>query len=316
MDWASAVGSMPILFGVDLREGRVVLDDGVAAGLGDGGVVDLGVAVAAVADEVDDDVGVEGVAVVGGEVGDADDGVDVFGVDVEDGDGEALGHVGGEAGGVRLFGEGGEAEEIVDDDVDGAADVPAGEGGEDEGLGEDALAGEGGVAVHDEGEDLVAAGFAEAGLLGAGAADGDRVDGFEVAWVRDEVEGDLAAFGGAVGAGGSHVVFDVASAEGGAWVDVFELGEDLFGGAADGVGHDVEAAAVAHGEDGLGDAVGGALGEDGVEEGDEGGEAFEGEALGAEVAGLDDLLEEVGAEELGEDVGFWSGLGGVCSRRS
>ena len=47
------------LLGVELVERRVVLDGGVAAGLGDGGVVDFGVAVAAVADEVDDDVGVE-----------------------------------------------------------------------------------------------------------------------------------------------------------------------------------------------------------------------------------------------------------------
>ena len=60
-------------------------------------------------------------------VGDAHDGVGIFGVDVEDGNRQALGDVGGEAGGVRLLGIGGEAEEIVDDDVDGAADVVAGE---------------------------------------------------------------------------------------------------------------------------------------------------------------------------------------------
>ena len=86
-------------------------------------------AVAAVADEVDDDVGVEALAVLGGDGGDAHGGVGVFGVDVEDGDGQALGEVGGEAGGVGLFGVGGEAEEIVGDDVDGAADVVAGERG-------------------------------------------------------------------------------------------------------------------------------------------------------------------------------------------
>jgi hypothetical protein len=39
----------------------------VAQRLGDGGVVDFAVAVAAIADEVDDDVGVELVAVFGGE---------------------------------------------------------------------------------------------------------------------------------------------------------------------------------------------------------------------------------------------------------
>ena len=142
------------LLRVELVERRMVLDGGVAAGLGDGGVVDFAVAVAAVADEVDDDVGVEAVAVFGGDGGDADDGVGVLGVDVEDGDGQALGEVGGEAGGVGLLGVGGEAEEVVDDDLDGAADVEAVEGGEDEALGPDALAGEGGVAVDDDGENL------------------------------------------------------------------------------------------------------------------------------------------------------------------
>ena len=75
------------LFGVELEERRVILDLGVAEGLGDGGVVDFGVAVAAVADEVNDDVGLEGLAVFGCEGRDADDGSRVFGVDVEDGDG-------------------------------------------------------------------------------------------------------------------------------------------------------------------------------------------------------------------------------------
>ena len=40
-----------------------------------------------------------------------------------------------------------------------------------------------------------------------------------------------------------------------------------------------------------------AVANDLIEERDEDGEAFEGEALGAEIALLDDLLEEVGADE-------------------
>ena len=248
----------------------MVLDFGVAKGLGDGGVVDFGVAVAAVADEVDDDVGLEGLAVFGGDGSDADDGLGVFGVDVEDGDGEALGEVGGEAGGVGFAGEGGEAEEVVDDDLDGSTDVVAVQGGEVEALGPYALAGEGGVAVDDHGEDLaagveevlLAAVLGEALLVGAGAAHDDGVGGFEVAGVGGEVEVDGLAGGGDEVAGGADVVFDVAAAEGAAGVDVFELGEDVAGGAADGVDHDVEAAAVAHGEDGAVDAELGCGGEE------------------------------------------------------
>ncbi len=48
-------------------ERRVLLDGGVAARLGDGRVVGFVVAVATVADEVDDDVGVEALAVLGGD---------------------------------------------------------------------------------------------------------------------------------------------------------------------------------------------------------------------------------------------------------
>ncbi len=66
----------------------------------------------------------------------------------------------GEARGVGFAWKGGEAKQVVDDDLDGAADVVAVQGGEVERLGGDALAGEGGVAVDDHGHDL-AAGFEE-----------------------------------------------------------------------------------------------------------------------------------------------------------
>ena len=99
-----------------------------------------------------------------------------------------------------------------------------------------------------------AAVFGEALLIGAGAAHDDGVYGFEMAGVGGEMEMDGFAGGGEEVAGGSGVVFDVAAAEGAAGVYVFELGEDVAGGAVDGVDHDVEAAAVAHGEDGAVDA--------------------------------------------------------------
>ena len=72
----------------------MIFDLRVAQRLGDGGVVDFAVPVAAITDEVDDNVGVELVAVLGGEGGDAHECRGVFGVDVKDGDGEALGQIG------------------------------------------------------------------------------------------------------------------------------------------------------------------------------------------------------------------------------
>ena len=98
-------------------------------------------------------------------------------------------------------------------------------------------------------------------------------------------------------AGRAHVVLDVAATEDATRIDVLEAGEDFGGRAADDVGHDVETAAMAHGEDGGIDAESGTGCEHGVQKWDECGEAFQGKALCAEVAGLDGLLEDVGADE-------------------
>ena len=206
-------------------------------------------------------------------------------------------------------GHGGEAEQIVDDDVDGAADVVAAERGQVEGLGEDALAGEGGVAVDDDGQRpaacrvAVACGLGvDAGLLGAGAAHGDGVDGFKVAGVRDQVERDRSCRSGEMyspvapmwyftspppmvlrGSTSSNLVKISAALR--PMVLVMTLRRPRWLMAMTDVvtplrGGDLEGA---------------------IEVGDEDGEAFEREALGAEVARLDDLLEDVGLDEAGED---------------
>ena len=151
--------------------------------------------------------------------------------------------------GVGLVGLGGETDEVVDDDVNAAADREALDFSKIESLGPDALTGESGVSVDGDREDAVDAVGAPAGLLGAGAAHGDGIDGLEMAGVRDEVQGDPLVVAGVKDAGGSDVVFHVAAAENAARVDVFELGEDVGGRLAEGVDHDAETSAVAHGHD-------------------------------------------------------------------
>ncbi len=161
--------------------------------------------------------------------GDADGGVGIFAVDVEDGDGQTLGDVGGEARGVGLFGVRGEAEEVVGDDVHGAADVVAGERGEVEGLGGDALAGEGCVAVQDDGEDLLLAFLADADLVGAGAAHDDGIDGLEVAGVGGEMQFDGLAAGRVYSPVAPMWYFTSPPPRVLRGIDVFKLGEDLGG---------------------------------------------------------------------------------------
>ena len=170
---AGGVGCSDVV-GVDFPQRRMLFNLLVEQRLGDGGIVDFAVTVAAVADQVDDHVGAELVAVFGGEAGYADYGVHIFAVDVEDGDRLAARDAGGEAGGVFFEIAGGESEQIVDDYVNGAADGVAGKVGVVHGLGEDALSGESGVAVDEQRKIFFASAFAGAVLLSARAADGYR----------------------------------------------------------------------------------------------------------------------------------------------
>ncbi len=89
----------------------------------------------------------------------------------------------------------GETDEIVDDDVDRAADGVRLQVREVERFRQDALAGKCGVAVHDDRPDFVKR-FARAvddrtvhavaRLLGARAAHGHGIDRFQVAGIRDQ----------------------------------------------------------------------------------------------------------------------------------
>ena len=95
-------------------------------------------------------------------------------------------------------------------------------------------------------------------------------------------------------AGSADVVFHVAAAQDAARVGIFELGKDVGGRLTEGVRHHVQASAMAHPHDGLLRAKVGGVVQNLVQKGNQDGDAFEREALGAEIARLDHLLEEVG----------------------
>ena len=113
------------LLGVDLADRGVLLDLRRHLRLRVGGLVGLVVAVAAVADQVDDDVALELLAVGHREPRRGDAGLDVVGVDVDDRDVVALRHVGGVRRRARLLGIGREAHLVVGDDVDRPAGLVA-----------------------------------------------------------------------------------------------------------------------------------------------------------------------------------------------
>ena len=117
----------------------------------------------------------------------------IVAVDVEDGRLHAARDVGGIGRGARFVGQRGEADLVVDDQVNGAAGGIAVELRKIERFGHHALAGESRVAVDQQRNHALALGVAEAVLLGADDAFDHRVDGFQVAGIGRHRNHDLAA---------------------------------------------------------------------------------------------------------------------------
>ena len=106
---------------IDLLGRRVAGDLAVHQWLGEGGLVGFVVAVAAITEQVDDDVLLEGLPVLDGEPGDVDHRLGVVAVDVEDRRLDHLRDVRGIGRGAKVAGRCGKADLVVDDEVDGAA---------------------------------------------------------------------------------------------------------------------------------------------------------------------------------------------------
>ena len=234
----------------------MLLDHLVHLGLGVGRLVGLVVAEAAVADQVDEHVVAELLAEGEGQPDRRHAGRHVIGVDVDDRDVEALGQVGGPGGRARVVGVGGEADLVVLDQVDRAADGVAVERLQVERLGHHALAREGGVAVQDHrdrGVRVLVGVRALAGRLrGPGGAGGDRGDELQVGGIGLQADDDRLAVAQLVGALRAVVVLDVAGAALGNRGDrlerrgALELGEDRVVGPAQVVREHVQPAAVGH----------------------------------------------------------------------
>jgi hypothetical protein len=160
------------------------------------GLVALVVAEAAVADEIDDEILPEALAVRHGEADRRDGGLGVVRVHVDDRDVEALGEVARIAGRARFDRVGREPDLVVRDEMERAAGRVAGEVLQVERLGDDALAGERGVPVHEYGERapgvVIDLGNLVIRLDRAGLALDDGVDVLEVAGVRRQPDGHVA----------------------------------------------------------------------------------------------------------------------------
>ncbi len=128
----------------------MVLDLAIQDGLRDGGIVHLRVAVTAEANQIHNGIGSELVTEFQRHAASAYHRVRIFAIHMEDRNRKPLGEIRREAAGIGIAWIRGEAEQIVDDDVDGSADGIAAQVGEVQGLRGNPLSREGGVAMHQE----------------------------------------------------------------------------------------------------------------------------------------------------------------------
>ena len=277
--------------------------------MGEVGLVALVVAVFPVADDVENDVFVEFLAKLQGELDDGAGGEGVVPVDMEDGKPEGLGGCSAVAGGAGVDRDGGEGDLVVDDDMDGAAGLVTLELGEVEGFRDHALADEGAIPVDEDGENFFPAdGVVAEALAGAGLALDDGIDGLQVTGIGGEGDAELLVFRGGDGVLVAEVVLHVAVAEDGFGdVVLVELGEELAAGFAEGVDEDIETAAVGHADDDLLNAVDGAGFQKGIKYGDKSLATFQGKAFLADVAGVEEAFERFGGDDFFQDAALLGG---------
>ena len=148
------------------------------------------------------------------------------------------------------------------------------------------------------GSTLVLAIATQARLLGARASQRHWIDSFQMAGIGHHVNAHLAAAGPGVDAGRTDVILHVAAAQHAARIDILKSGKDLRRRPAHDVDDDVQASAMAHGQHRLLGAISGRGVQNLVQQRNQRGVAFQRIALGADVARVDRLLEDIGAHQL------------------
>ena len=297
--------------GID-RQGRLAgADVLVHQRLREGRLVALVVAEAAVAEHVDDHRLVELLPELGRDLGGVDNRFRIVAIGVEDRRLDDLGDVGGIGRGAREARIGGEADLVVDDEMDGAGGPVAAQPRQAEALGDHPLPGEGRVAMEEERQDAGAVlerhdlavwliGINV--LLGARFAEHHRIDDLEMRRIGGQRQVHRVAVELAVGRG-AEMVLDVAGALDlvGRRGTALEFMEDRPVRLAENLGEHVEAAAVGHAEHDLLDAELAAALDDLLQRRDERLAAVEAEALGAGVFDVEKAFEAFRLDQLVED---------------
>ena len=176
---------------VDLVRGRVGLDGAVHARLRDRRFIGLVMTLAAVADHVDEHVAGKGHAVFQRQPGDQQHRLGVIAIDMEDRCLNHLDDIGAILGRTRVeWVRGGEADLVVDDDMDRAAGGEAAGLGQVQGLHDHPLTGERRVAVDQDRQHLDTADIVAALLAGAHRALDHRVDDLQMGRIEGQGQMD------------------------------------------------------------------------------------------------------------------------------
>ncbi len=146
---------------------------------------------AAVAPHVDDDVAIIFLAIFDRQFAAKSHRLGIVAVDVEDRRLDRFGDVRRVRRGTAELRTGGEADLVIDDEMDRSPGAVAGQPRESEAFGDDPLACEGGVAVEQDRQHRVALAIALDGLHRTALAEHDRIDRFKMRRVGGEAEVDL-----------------------------------------------------------------------------------------------------------------------------
>jgi hypothetical protein len=291
------------LLGIDLERRAMRADLAIHQRLREARLVALVVAEAAIAEHVDDDRLVELLPELRGDLGREHHRFGIVAIDVEDRRLDQLRHIRRIGRGARIARISGEADLVVDDEVDRAAGAIALQSRQAEAFRHHALPGEGRVAMDQQRHHLAALDdVVELVLLGAHLAEHDGIDDLEMRRIGGERQMHLVGVELAIGRG-AEVILDVARAfhfvgRVGAALELVEQGAMRLG---QHLRQHVEAAAMGHAEHDLLHAEIAAALDDLFERRDQRLAAVEAEALGAGVFDVDELLETFRLDQLVED---------------
>ena len=304
------VAAFDEMLGVNLGREGTAANLAVHPRLREGRLVHFVVTEAAVAEKVKHDVAVESLTIFRREARHDRDRFGILAVDMKNRRLRGFREVGAVRTRASVDRIGREADLIVDDEMNRAADAVSGEVGEIQGFGDHALSGEGGVSVEQQRQDAGAVVVAELALFRARLAEDERVDRLKVRGVRRQREMNAPSGEGAVG-GGAEVILHIAGAalKFGFGRLAAELGEDGGEGFIHDIGEDIEASAVRHAEDDLFHSAERGVSENLFQGGDGGFGAVESEAFCAGEAFSEEAFKFFGGDESFQDVFAFAGVG-------